>query len=164
MYQEKISKLAEEIVKKAQEKDIMISLAESCTGGLIAGAITEIASASKVLDRAAVTYSNLSKQQMLDVKAGTLEKLGAVSEECAKEMAWGIMLKSSANISVSVTGIAGPDGGSTEKPVGLVFIGFAEKSRGLNKAYKFNFTGNRQEIRLQAVEEALKVILEYLKK
>lgn len=164
MYQEKIRGLAVEIVQKAQEKSVMLSLAESCTGGLVAGAITEIAGASKVLDRCAVTYSNLSKQQMLDVKEETIERFGAVSEECAKEMAWGIMLGSSANFSISVTGIAGPDGGGEQKPIGLVFIGFAEKSRGVNKAYKFNFSGNRQEIRLQAVEEALKIILEHLKK
>ncbi len=163
MLVQKIKILSEQIVRISNEKNIVLSLAESCTGGLVAGAITEISGASEILDRCAVTYSNLAKMQMLDVKLETLEKFGAVSEECAKEMAFGILNKSSADFSIAVTGIAGPNGGSAEKPVGLVFIGFAEKFTGKNKSCRFNFSGNRSEIRLQAVEGALNIILDYLK-
>lgn len=157
-----MNNIAQQIISKAREKNIMLSLAESCTGGLIAGALTEISGASEVLDRCAVTYSNLSKIQMLGVKEKTLDEFGAISEECAKEMAEGILTWSQANIALSVTGIAGPTGGSDRKPVGLVFICFVDKKTKKSEALKFNFSGNRSEIRLQAVEEALNIILNYL--
>lgn len=164
MFPQKINILAEQVVAKAREKNIVISLAESCTGGLIAGAITEISGASEVLDRCVVTYSNPAKMQMIDVVPETLEKFGAVSAECAEEMALGILNRSAANISLSVTGIAGPTGGSAEKPVGLVFMGYADKKTEKGNVFKFKFSGNRSGIRLQAVEEALKIILDCLNK
>ncbi|MDX1950364.1 MAG: CinA family protein [Rickettsiales bacterium] len=164
MFNQNIIKLSEEIIEKASLSNSMIALAESCTGGLISSALTEIAGSSKVLDRCAVTYSNLAKQQMLDVKPETLEKFGAVSEETSREMALGIMAKSQAKYGFSVTGIAGPNGCSEQKPVGLVYIAFADKLTGRNKSFKHNFLGSRNEIRLQAVEEVLKLVLEIIRR
>lgn len=107
------------------DKGISISSAESCTGGLFAAALTDVPGISAVFDRSLVTYSNVAKEQELGVKHETLEKFGAVSRETALEMAEGVMKASGSDIGISVTGIAGPDGGSEEKPVGMVYIGFA---------------------------------------
>ena len=102
-----------------------VATAESCTGGLVAGALTEIAGSSDVVDRGFVTYSNEAKQQMLGVPKSTLERFGAVSRETAEEMARGALAQSLADITVSITGIAGPGGGSADKPVGLVHFAAA---------------------------------------
>lgn len=136
------------------KRGLMLGTAESCTGGLIAAAITERPGASSVFDRGFVTYSNDAKMEILGVPPAILERHGAVSEECAQAMAQGARQNSRADIAVSVTGIAGPDGGSPEKPVGLVYIGLA--SRGTDpKAYKHLFTGTRTQIRTQTCEKAL---------
>lgn len=116
---------ASEIVEKFSEHGAMIATAESCTGGLIAGAITDISGSSTVFDRGFVTYSNEAKQDMLDVKAATLEAFGAVSPQVATEMVLGARRRSRADFAVSVTGVAGPGGGSEQKPVGLVFMGLS---------------------------------------
>lgn len=134
----KISKLAGEyiystdgeaypevVARLLKEKGLTISAAESCTGGMFAAALTDIPGISAVFDRSLVTYSNQAKMDELGVKASTLEAHGAVSEETALEMAEGVMRVSGSDIGISVTGIAGPDGGTPEKPVGLVYIGFA---------------------------------------
>lgn len=115
--------LAEVVGKKLIEKDITISSAESCTGGLFAKTLIDIPGISQVFDRGLVTYSNTAKEQELGVKHETLEKFGAVSEETAREMSEGLANVSGSDICVSVTGVAGPDGGTEEKPVGLVYIG-----------------------------------------
>ena len=118
-----IHELAREVVALCVEKNVMVATAESCTGGLVAGCITEIPGASQVLERGFITYSDQAKTEMLGVMPITLRQYGAVSKDTALEMAHGAMSRSEAGISVSVTGIAGPDGGSTGKPVGLGHFG-----------------------------------------
>ena len=120
------SELADAVLELARKQGFKIATAESCTGGLIAGALTDIAGSSDVVDRGFVTYSNEAKQQMLDVKSATLQQFGAVSKATAKEMAYGAIAHSMADICVSVTGVAGPGGGTAEKPVGLVWFGIAQ--------------------------------------
>ncbi|MSP26902.1 MAG: CinA family protein [Methylococcales bacterium] len=136
----------------------MIATAESCTGGGIAYTLTEIAGSSRWLDRSFVTYSNLSKVQMLAVKPATLETFGAVSAEVALEMVRGALLYSTANCAVAVTGIAGPDGGSVEKPIGSVFIAWYYKNETAT-VIRHHFIGNRHQIRTQTVKTALEGLL-----
>lgn len=139
------------------KKGITISSAESCTGGLFAAALTDIPGISEVFDRSLVTYSNRAKMEELGVKAETLEKYGAVSEETALEMAEGIKKVSGSDIGISVTGIAGPGGGSPEKPVGLVYIGFAYGNK--RTCRKISRTINdRQRNRRNAVLSMLDII------
>ncbi len=139
-----------------KSKNWMVATAESCTGGLIGGIITEISGSSAYYDRGYITYSNEAKMEMLNVSRETLREHGAVSPQVAEEMAKGALMNSNANITVSVTGIAGPDGGTKEKPVGLVYIGIATKD-GVT-AYKNNFSGERQDVRRQTVEKALNLL------
>ena len=128
--------------------------AESCTGGGLAYWLTSVPGSSEWFERGFVTYSNASKQELLSVKTLTLEKFGAVSEETAREMAEGALSKSLANVSMAITGIAGPDGGSPEKPVGTVW--FAWKQPTLEtQTKKVLLSGNREEIREQAIRFAL---------
>jgi nicotinamide-nucleotide amidase len=150
--------LAEDIIRTAAEKGLMISTAESCTGGLIAGLLTEVAGSSAVLDRGFVTYSNDAKQEMLGVPGEILKQYGAVSPETAIAMAEGALAHSKASMSVSVTGIAGPGGGSPEKPVGTVHFAIAAKGQEpLHQAAAFGDLG-RGEIRLSAVRTAIQLI------
>lgn len=121
--------LAARVLDLARQRAMMIATAESCTGGMIAAALTDIAGSSDVFDRGFVTYSNEAKMDMLGVRAATLEAHGAVSGETAREMALGALKHSRASLTVSVTGVAGPGGGSAEKPVGLVWFGLAMKGR-----------------------------------
>ncbi|WP_307761627.1 nicotinamide-nucleotide amidohydrolase family protein [uncultured Succinatimonas sp.] len=153
--------LAKKISHVFSNNHKMIATAESCTGGLISAYITAIAGSSRYFDRAFVTYSNEAKCQMLGVKAQTLYKYGAVSLETAKEMAEGAIANSNADIAVSVTGIAGPDGGTKEKPVGTVCIGICAKGND-SFAEVFCFKGSREEIREQTVKEALSLVLKAL--
>ena len=157
-----VQNLAAEVLAAARSQGFKIATAESCTGGLIAGALTDIAGSSDVVDRGFVTYSNEAKQQMLNVSAATLQKFGAVSEPTAKEMAYGALANSLADITVSVTGIAGPGGGSDEKPVGLVWFGLA--AQGMPpKAEKMLFGDiGRAAVREKAVLHALQMISEAL--
>ena len=150
--------MIEEIYNSAKQRNIKISCAESCTGGLIGATLTEFPGISEVFNGSAVTYSNESKKNILGVKSETLEKFGAVSEQCALEMAEGSLRIYNSDIAVSVTGIAGPDGGTELKPVGTVCFGIASKIN----SYSFTkfFKGNRNEIRLKTVECALNEILE----
>lgn len=146
------------VLELARAKGFKLATAESCTGGLIAGALTDIAGSSDVFDRGFVTYSNEAKQQMLDVKAETLFKFGAVSEATAKEMAYGAVANSMADVAVSVTGVAGPGGGSDEKPVGLVWFGLAEVGQP-PKAEKMLFGDiGRDNVRAQTVLHALSML------
>jgi len=135
-----------------------VATAESCTGGLIAAAITDVAGASAVFGYGLVTYSNEAKQTILGVKKETLTTFGAVSEECAYEMVEGLKKVSGADCAVSVTGIAGPGGGSVEKPVGLVYMGLAWKDKIYVK--KNLFQGSRDEIRQQTVKTVFAFIEE----
>ncbi len=136
--------------------------AESCTGGWIAQCVTEIPGSSLWFERGFVTYSNSAKIQMLRVKPNTLETFGAVSAETAEEMVCGALEHSEADLAIAVTGIAGPDGGTQEKPVGTVFIAWASKD-GVINIKKNLFTGNRHQIRAQAVQVAIKGLLEQTK-
>ena len=135
-----------------------IVTAESCTGGLIAALLTEIAGSSDVVERGFVTYSNAAKQELLGVAAATLAAYGAVSEETAREMARGALKHSQADIAVSVTGVAGPGGGSAQKPVGLVHFACARRDGRIEaRERRFGDLG-RGEVRRQSVREALALI------
>lgn len=145
------------ILTTARQQRLKIAVAESCTGGLIAALLTEIAGSSEVFDRGFVTYSNQAKHEMLGVPEKLIATCGAVSSEVAAAMASGVLQHSAADLALSVTGIAGPGGGTAEKPVGLVYIGFHCKAGGAS-VEKCCFGGNRSEIRLQAVEKALAIM------
>jgi nicotinamide-nucleotide amidase len=145
--------LASVVGKLLIQKRKIISFAESCTGGKIASAITDIAGSSLYFKSSVVTYSNESKLKILGVKEETLKKFGAVSEETAKEMARGILNLSGSDYAFSVTGIAGPGGCSKDKPVGLVYVGFADNKKA--ESFKFNFVGTRKDIRDKTVNTVL---------
>jgi nicotinamide-nucleotide amidase len=145
------------ILVACRTRGITIVTAESCTGGLIAACFTEIAGASDVFERGFVTYSNAAKQELLGVKLETLQIFGAVSKETALEMAIGALAASKTGLAVSVTGIAGPGGGSVEKPVGLVYIAVATKTEQLCQEMRFGDVG-RSEIRLKSLGVALHLI------
>lgn len=153
-----IEQLVKELSHQLAIRGWMMTCAESCTGGLISSFMTAQPGSSKVFECGYITYSNRSKLDLLGVLPETLEKFGAVSSFCAQEMAQGALLRSGANISIAVTGIAGPDGGTQQKPVGTVFIGFARKDRYL--VYENYFQGDRESIRLQTVMSALKILIE----
>ncbi|WP_417453267.1 CinA family protein [Kiloniella sp.] len=149
-----IDTLATEILELCRAKGFQIATAESCTGGLIAGALTEIAGSSDVVDRGFVTYSNEAKHEMLGVRTEQISMHGAVSSPVASSMAEGAMKHSNAQLTVSVTGVAGPGGGTSQKPVGTVFIGTAlENDRTLYQSYRFE--GDRTSVRQQTVHAAL---------
>ncbi|NOQ94141.1 MAG: nicotinamide-nucleotide amidohydrolase family protein [Methylophaga sp.] len=152
-----LQQLTIQIAKHLLDRNLSLSVAESCTGGWVAKCCTDLAGSSAWFDRGVVSYSNQSKQDLLNVQASTLTKFGAVSEQTALEMAQGCLSLSNADISVSITGIAGPDGGSLEKPVGTAWIAWALK--GSAKAELHHFSGNRDAIRRQAVSTALNGII-----
>lgn len=147
-------RLAIQLGQQLLERGWMLALAESCTGGGIAAAITDIAGSSAYFDRGFVTYSNEAKQQLLGVPADLITRFGAVSQECAAAMAEGALLRSDAQIALSVTGIAGPDGGSAEKPVGTVWFGLAVEGKPVITELQ-SFKGDRATVRELAVEFAL---------
>src|SRR5262245_33925000 len=130
MFPAHILKLAETILAEAREKKLKVATAESCTGGLVAGALTEIAGSSDVFERGFITYSNEAKIETLGVVEDTIDKFGAVSAATAIAMAEGAIHNSKADVSVAVTGIAGPGGGSLQKPVGLVHLAAARRGKG----------------------------------
>jgi len=149
---------AETLLARFGAADLKIATAESCTGGLIAAGLTELAGASHVFERGFVTYSNLAKTELLGVSAQLIERRGAVSTEVADAMARGALDRSHADIAVAVTGIAGPGGGSAEKPVGLVFV--AGLRRGAKvRVERHVFAGDRGRIRVAAVRAALALAL-----
>ncbi len=150
---------ASEILKTAEQKNLKIAIAESCTGGLLSALFTDIEGSSKVFDRAFITYSNQAKIEMLQVKKELLDKYGAVSGEVAVSMAQGVIKNSTADISIAITGIAGPEGGSLEKPVGLVYISILNRKCPQRIIVrKFNFSGDRNEVRKSSIIEALEAI------
>lgn len=154
--------ICEEILQLARQSSTMIATAESCTGGMIAVALTDIAGSSDAFDRGFVTYSNAAKIDMLGVRAETLAKFGAVSQEVACEMAEGALSRSRAKIAVSVTGIAGP-GGSEFKPEGRVCFGLAQDGRPTRcETVEFGAIG-RAEVRLATRDHALHLILNVLR-
>lgn len=154
-----LTPLAERVISACRDKSLMVATAESCTGGLITGLMTEIAGSSAVVDRGFVTYSNEAKMDLVGVRMNDLEAFGAVSEVVARAMAEGALERSRADIAVSVTGIAGPGGGSDEKPVGTVHFALAVKSGPtLHEQAVFPDNG-RHFIRTQSVQTALNLIL-----
>lgn len=148
------------LINKLKSKGYRISAAESCTGGLVSKLLTDTPGASEVFDCAVTTYSNEAKIKLLGVKPETLEKYGAVSEQTAREMATGVKALSNADIAVSVTGIAGPDGGSEQKPVGTVCIGIATNEKCY--AATFLFAGNRAQVRRMSAKMACNMVLDEL--
>ena len=153
--------LAARIGKRLKASRAMLVTAESCTGGWVAQAVTAVAGSSDWFERGFVTYSNDSKRELLGVRAGTLARHGAVSEETAREMASGALRQSKASLSVAVTGIAGPGGGSPAKPVGTVCFAW-ERKNGRRHAETRRFAGNRESVRKQSVIHALKGLLKLL--
>ena len=154
--------LAAQVLDAARRQGVTIATAESCTGGLVAGALTEVAGSSDVFDRGFVTYSNAAKQQMLGVRAETLDEYGAVSEATASEMATGALAHSGAGLAVSITGIAGP-GGSEHKPEGRVCFGIADTSGTKTETVEFGAIG-RDRVRAASVEHALNLLLAALRR
>lgn len=158
-FPEDILALAQTIVTNFTAKGRMVATAESCTGGLIAGALTEIPGSSAVVDRGFVTYTNSAKMEMLGVQEQTLVRFGAVSKETALQMVHGALFRSHADLAVAVTGIAGPGGGSAEKPVGLVHL--AAKARNgalIHHEMRYGDIG-RDKVRLATVKTALEMLI-----
>lgn len=162
MFSEELRARAETLLAAARAKRLKIACAESCTGGLIVGLITEIPGSSDVLERGFVTYSNQAKEEMLGVPGAMIRQHGAVSEVVARAMAEGAIRHSTAQLSVAVTGIAGPGGGTDEKPVGLVHIAAARAGEAtLHRECRFGDIG-RSDVRLATVAVALELILSLL--
>lgn len=146
--------LVETLAQKMISGNLKLASAESCTGGWLAKVVTDLAGSSHWFECALVTYSNQSKQGLLGVDSHLLDQHGAVSQPVVKAMVLGLLERCNANIGVSISGIAGPGGGSEQKPVGTVWIAWATPGQ-LSQATQFNFEGDRSQIRLQAVFEAL---------
>lgn len=151
----------ETAVKMLSEKKMTVTTAESCTGGLIAASIVNVAGASDVLNEGYITYSNGAKEKLLGVSHETLEKYGAVSPQTAKEMAEGAARAADADVALSATGIAGPGGGTEDKPVGLVYIGCS--IRGKTTVKEFRFQEDRAGNRMRTAEAALELLITCLK-
>lgn len=149
--------LEERLVKMLLDRNEKVSTAESCTGGLVAGKIVNVSGASEVFDEGYVTYANKSKAKLLGVSKEILDNEGAVSKECAIEMAIGCAKAANAQLGLSTTGIAGPGGGTPDKPVGLVYFGFYYN--GEVSCEKHIFKGDRYEVRTQAADKILEIAL-----
>ena len=153
--------LAEKIAARLKARRGMLVTAESCTGGWAAQELTAVAGSSAWFERGFVTYSNEAKQEMLGVRADTIQRHGAVSEETARDMALGALERSRGTVALAITGIAGPTGGSRDKPVGTVCFAWAEKDRAATAETR-HFAGDREAVRRQSVEYALAKVLELL--
>ncbi len=158
IYPENITKLATEVINACKAKGWYVATAESCTGGLIGGAITDIAGSSKVFDRGFVTYTNKAKMQILGVKSETLRAVGAVAEPTACEMATGAITHSASHLTVAVTGVAGPDG-TADKPGGRVHIATAGRDGVIEHRQMDYGDIGRAEVRLATVTTALEMLL-----
>lgn len=146
--------LASRIGAALTERGLVLAVAESCTGGWVAQVVTSVSGSSQWFDRGFVTYSNEAKQEMLDVAPEILARFGAVSEETAREMAVGALARSRAGVSLATTGIAGPTGGTRDKPVGMVCFAWARRGKGV-QSETCRFTGDRDTVRRQSVVHAL---------
>lgn len=154
-------RLAARVGEALKQRGFMLVTAESCTGGWVAKVVTSVAGSSQWFDRGFVSYSNAAKQEMLDVKPATLAEYGAVSDEVVQEMALGALAHSAAHVSVAISGIAGPEGGSPTKPVGTVCLAWCVR-RGIPRSRATHFAGDREMIRQQAVMAALQGVLDEL--
>jgi nicotinamide-nucleotide amidase len=155
-------KLLDKVSNLLKKLKLTIATAESCTGGLIAHTLTNVSGSSDYFDRGIISYSNNAKIKLLDVSEELLKKYGAVSEQVAKAMVDGVRKKSNVDIGIATTGIAGPTGGTPNKPVGLVYIAISTSNSTCVK--KYQFTGNRLENKEQTCNEALLLLYDYLKK
>jgi nicotinamide-nucleotide amidase len=153
--------LARAVLQACRARGLMLATAESCTGGLIAGALTAIPGSSDVVERGFVTYSNAAKNQMLGVPAGLISAFGAVSEQVARSMAAGALAHAPAQVTIAVTGVAGPGGGSPEKPVGLVHFACALSGEVRHRERRYGEIG-RDQVRAESVRDALRLVLETL--
>ncbi|GAV23112.1 CinA family protein [Carboxydothermus pertinax] len=158
MFNDKLLSQALLVQKLFIANKLTLATAESCTGGLLGAVLTSISGSSKYYYGGAVVYANLAKEILTEVNKEIITEKGAVSPEVAEKLALGIKTKLMTSVGMGITGIAGPTGGTPEKPVGLVYIGIATVN-GI-KVSKCQFKGNRQEIRIQAVEEALKLLIQ----
>ena len=161
MIDDELRAKATKILDACRRRKLKLALAESCTGGLIGAALTEIPGSSDVVDRGYVTYSNEAKAAMLGVPTETLRQFGAVSAETVRAMAEGALAKSGADVTVAVTGIAGPGGGSADKPVGLVHFAAARRGKTLHKEIRFGELG-RGEVRRRSVLAAFDLVNELI--
>ncbi|RBM41073.1 nicotinamide-nucleotide amidase [Vibrio tarriae] len=153
--------LSEQLGALLANQQQILTTAESCTGGGVAYWVTEVAGSSAWFDRSFVTYSNEAKQEMIGVREATLQQFGAVSEQTVEEMALGALLHSRATLAAAISGIAGPGGGSAEKPVGTVCFGFASV-QGWLQIETCHFTGDREQVRQQAIEHVLQSLIQHL--
>jgi nicotinamide-nucleotide amidase len=158
-----LASLADDFLQACKRREILVATAESCTGGMVMALLTDIPGSSDMVDRGFVTYSNESKVDLVDVSQDTLDRFGAVSEETAREMAAGALKNSRAGIAISITGIAGPDGGSEEKPVGLVWFGVAATGKAVLTEKRLFEDRGRDYVRHQSVKTALELALTALK-
>lgn len=159
LFQAELLSEAEALLARYRDANLMLATAESCTGGLIAGCLTEIAGSSNVVDRGFITYSNQAKEEVLGVPLALIDAVGAVSAEVADAMVKGALLRSRAEVAVAVTGIAGPGGGSPGKPVGLVHFGIGRRG-GETRTARHVFPGDRTSVRLATVARALTLLAE----
>jgi len=157
-----IDLLVKRLGDKMVQAELHLAIAESCTGGALARVITDLPGCSASFDHAIVCYSNASKTRILGVPESILVQYGAVSEETVITMLSGILANPRMSVGLSVSGIAGPEGGTEDKPVGTVYIAWGQQGQGL-KTRRFQFEGNREQIREQAVEAALSGLLGYVK-
>ncbi|MBP56340.1 MAG: damage-inducible protein CinA [Rhodobiaceae bacterium] len=163
MNKTKIDKLTQKVIKECDKQKRILAVAESCTGGMLSSYITSISGSSNIFDRGFITYSNDAKIDLIDVKKKTIEKFGAVSKETAIEMAEGTIKNSLASLAISITGVAGPGGGTSINPVGTVYIAIIIDDE--KDVKKFNFLDKGREfIRKASVYEALQLLLNKLKK
>lgn len=154
-------RLAREVGSALKKKGVMLTTAESCTGGWVAQTVTAVAGSSEWFDRGFVTYTNMAKRELLEVKTETLARAGAVSEATARAMAEGALRHSHAQVALAVTGIAGPSGGTPEKPVGTVWFAWAGSRRD-TESRRESFRGDREAVRRQAVAAALRGLVGFL--
>ncbi|HEY8119036.1 MAG TPA: CinA family protein [Methylophilaceae bacterium] len=159
MDHEQLLTVAKQLGEALQTRGWKLALAESCTGGLAAATVTDIPGSSGWFDRGFITYSNAAKQEMLGVSSQTLNLHGAVSEHTAMEMAHGALKHSHANVAAAITGIAGPDGGSAEKPVGMVCFAWVDIN-GISESATLQLEGNRQAVRYQSVKTVLEGLVQ----
>lgn len=155
-----ISELAARVVSECAARGVKISTAESCTGGLISGAVTAVSGSSAVIELGVCSYSNRVKREVLGVSGATLESFSEYSVQCAAEMAEGVRRLSGADYGISTTGVAGPTGGSAEHPVGEVCIAVSGGRSCRTRSERFMFRGSREQVRAEAVRTALELILE----
>lgn len=159
--EQELTDLAEQLGLCLTAKGLKLASAESCTGGWLAKIITDIPGSSAWFTGSVVSYSNEAKQSLLGVKQSTLNEYGAVSGETVLEMSDGVFTFTDADVAVSISGIAGPDGGSEDKPVGLVWLSWGKRDKTVF-AHPFNFSGDRQAVRKQSIKQALNSLLDLL--